>query len=118
MSKRAYTSETPWKVHFFNERVQAELLALPSDMVAKYVRIAELIEIHGPSLVREPYTKSLGDGLFEIRMSGRDGIARAIYVIAPVRRVVVVLVFVKKTQRTPPGVLELAQKRAKKVKQP
>ncbi len=48
-------------------------------------------------------------------MTGRDGISRAIYVTAAVRRVVIVRVFVKKTQKTPPRELELARQRAKEV---
>jgi phage-related protein len=84
-------------------------------MQARYVRIAEMIEASSPMMVREPYTKSLGGGLYEIRMTGRDGIARALYVIARPQRVVVVLVFTKKTQATPEHVLKLARKRAKEV---
>ena len=49
-------------------------------------------------------------------MTGRDGIARALYVTAIGRRVVVVRAFVKKTQKTPERELELARKRAKEVK--
>ncbi len=115
MTKKSYTELVSWTIEFLDAGVQADLLALPADMIAKYVRIAELIEANGPSLVREPYTKSLGDGLYEIRMSGRDGIARAIYVTAQARRVVVVLVFTKKTQKTPDTILKLAKKRAKEV---
>jgi phage-related protein len=48
-------------------------------------------------------------------MSGRDGIARAIYVTASGRRVVVLRVFVKKTEKTPPRELEIARQRAKEV---
>jgi phage-related protein len=48
-------------------------------------------------------------------MSGRDGIARAIYVTASGRRVVVLRVFVKKTEKTPPRDLEIAWQRAKEV---
>jgi phage-related protein len=51
-------------------------------------------------------------------MTGRDGVARAIYVTARPERVVVVLVFVKKTQKTPDHVLKLAKKRAKEVMDP
>lgn len=115
MTKKSYAPQEQWKVELLNETVQVELLALPADMLARYVRIAELIEANGPGPVREPYTKSLGDGLYEIRMSGRDGIARAIYVTAKPRRVVVLLVFVKKAQKTPDAVLKLARKRAKQV---
>jgi len=50
-----------------------------------------------------------------MRMRGKDGISRAIYVTARGRRVVVVRVFVKKTQTTPRREIELALKRAKEV---
>jgi phage-related protein len=51
-----------------------------------------------------------------MRLKGRDGISRAIYVTATGRRVVVVRAFIKKTQTTPRNELELAMKRAKEVK--
>jgi phage-related protein len=51
-----------------------------------------------------------------MRLTGRDGIARAIYVTASGKRVVVVRMFVKKTQRTPRHELELARQRAKEVR--
>ena len=46
-------------------------------------------------------------------MKGRDGISRAIYVTSRGSRVVVVRVFVKKTQKTPRREIDLALKRAK-----
>jgi phage-related protein len=105
-----------WRVEFLDVSVQADLLALPSDMQARYLRIVEMIEASSPMMVHEPYTKPLGDGLYEIRMTGRDGIARAIYVIAKPKRVVTILVFVKKTEKTPNRILKLAKVRAKEVK--
>jgi len=50
-----------------------------------------------------------------MRLSGRDGISRALYVAAAERRVVVVRVFVKKTRRTPRREIELALRRAKEA---
>jgi len=50
-----------------------------------------------------------------MRLKGKDGIARAIYVTAAGRRVVVVRVFVKKSQRTPPREINLALQRARDV---
>jgi len=47
--------------------------------------------------------------------TGRDGIARALYVRAIGRRAVVVRAFVKKTQRTPRTEIELALRRAKEI---
>ena len=59
--------------------------------------------------------KHLEGRLWELRITGRDGISRAIYLTAAVQRVVIVRVFVKKTQRTPQRELELARQRAKEV---
>jgi phage-related protein len=53
--------------------------------------------------------------LWELRLTGRDGIARALHVMAIGRRVVVVRAFVKKTQKTPRSEIELALQRAKEV---
>jgi phage-related protein len=63
----------------------------------------------------EPHVKHLEGKLWELRLTGRDGIARALYVTAIGRRVVVVRAFVKKTQRTPRAEIELALRRAKEI---
>jgi phage-related protein len=51
-----------------------------------------------------------------MRFGGRDGIARAIYVTAIGRRVIVVHAFMKKTQKTPQAALKLAERRAREIK--
>jgi phage-related protein len=66
--------------------------------------------------VHEPYVKHLQGPLWEMRMKGRDGIARAAYVTVVERRVVVVRVFPKRTQKTPRREIELALRRAKEVR--
>jgi phage-related protein len=61
--------------------------------------------------------KHLQGPLWEMRMKGPDGIARAVYVTATGQRVVVVRLFAKNTQRTPRRrEIELALRRAKEVK--
>ncbi len=104
-----------WSVFFVNEIAQAELDALPADMRAKFERIVALIQSHGLEKVREPYVKHLDGKLWEMRLIGRDGIARAIYVTASGKRVFVLRTFVKKTEKTPKRELELARERAKEV---
>jgi phage-related protein len=104
-----------WVVEPLNAVVRAELDALPDDMLARFRRIVELIQNHGLDRVHGPYIKHLQDRLWEMRLKGKDGIARAIYVTAAGRRVVVVRVFVKKTQRTPPREIKLALQRARDV---
>jgi phage-related protein len=106
----------PWTVRYLNETVAAEVDALPLDMRAKFLRIVEMIESMGLQHVHEPYVKHLEGRLWEMRMTERDGISRAIYVTAAGPRVVVLRVFVKKTQRTPRSELEVARRRAQEVK--
>ena len=66
--------------------------------------------------MREPYVRHLEGPIWEMRLKGRDGIARAAYVTASGRRVVVVHVFGKKTQRTPRREIEAALRKAKEVR--
>jgi phage-related protein len=88
-------------VEILDCRVERELDELAADVRQRFLRIAELLERHGPAGVHEPYVKHLDGKLWEMRMKGKDGIARAAYVTATGHRVVVVHVFVKKTQKTP-----------------
>ena len=104
-----------WTVETLNETVDAELAALPVDMRARFVRIAELIEAMGLTSVREPHVKHLRGRLWEIRLKGKAGIARALYVTARGERVIVVRVFVKKSEKTPAGEIELALGRTKEL---
>src|SRR5579863_8874337 len=97
-----------WIVELLDARVRDELEALPADMKARFRRVVELIRDHGLDRVREPHVKHLEGPLWEMRMKGKDGISRAIYVTASRRRVVVVRVFVKKTQKTPRREIDLA----------
>ncbi len=104
-----------WSVEFLDASVEAALDAMPRDIRARFERIVHLIESHGLTLLREPYVKHLEGPVWEMRMKGRDGIARAAYVTATRQRVVVVHVFGKKTQKTPRREIEIALKRAKEV---
>jgi phage-related protein len=106
----------PWTVVVHSPTVEAELEALPADIRARFSRLAALIESQGLEKMREPQVKHLEGRLWEMRLIGRDGIARAIYVTASSMRVVIVRAFVKKTQRTPRRELDLARQRAREVR--
>jgi len=105
-----------WIVELLDDRVRDELEILPLDMQARFRRIVELIQGYGLERVREPHVKHLEGPLWEMRMKGKDGISRAIYVTAKGRRVVVVRAFVKKTQKTPRREIDIALQRAREVK--
>ena len=104
-----------WSVHFLDSHIEAALCALPRDIRASFERIVHLVETHGLENVREPYVKHLEGPVWEMRMKGKDGIARAAYVTATGKRIVVVHVFEKKTQKTPQREIRLALKRAKEI---
>ena len=92
-------------------QAEPELTALPADMQARFVHIAELLQDFGPQRVGLPHIRPLEGKLWEMRMQGRDGIARAVYAAIQGRRLLVLHVFVKKTQTTPRSALNTARKR-------
>jgi len=104
-----------WRVEVLNDTVRSELDVLPSEIRARLIRLERLIAQVGLETLREPYVKHLEGKLWEMRVTGRDGIARAIYVTAMGRRVVVVRAFIKKTQQTPRSEIDLALRRAKEI---
>ncbi len=67
-----------WTVHTLNPEVEAEIKALPADMQARYLRLADLTQAHGLDRIGAPHVKHLEGRLWELRITGRDGIARAI----------------------------------------
>lgn len=104
-----------WTVETLNETVDAEVEALPADMRARLARIASLIEETGLEHVGAPHVKHLEGRLWEMRLKGRNGISRALYVTAAGRRVVIVRVFIKKTQKTTRHEIDLALARAQTI---
>ena len=104
-----------WTVEVLDDAVERELFSLPKDMQARFLRIAELLEGLGPQLVGLPHVRPLGEKLWEMRLTGREGIGRAIYTAATGRRLIVLHVFVKKTQKTPRRAIDLALKRLKET---
>jgi len=106
-----------WTVETLSETVDKELESLPLDMRARFSRVVELIETFGLNKVGSPHIKHLEGVLWEIRLTGKSGISRALYVTVKRRRVVVVRVFIKKTQKTPRREIRLALERAKEIRE-
>ena len=104
-----------FEVEYFNERVRDVIESWPGDVFADFGRLTDLLIEYGPML-RLPHSRSMGDGLFELRPRGRSGIGRAFYVFLTGRRIVIVHAFIKKSQQTPAKELRLARQRARKIK--
>lgn len=104
-----------WLVEYMNENVEAEFLALPTDVQASLLRVASLIENYGLEQVGMPYVRHVEGKIWEMRGRGKDGIARSLYVTQKVQRIIVLRVFVKKTPATPRSEIKLALKRLKEI---
>lgn len=94
---------------------EAELLAMPPDIRARFLHVAELLETFGPRQVGMPHVRHLEGKLWEMRLNGSDGIARAVYVARTGQRLTVLHVFIKKTQKTPRKALETARNRLRRL---
>ena len=103
-----------WKVTFYSPKVEQETLALPAGILANFLRVVELIEEFGPNLGR-PHTAPLGQGLFEIRAKGREGIVRSVFCTLKGQEIVVLITAVKKGNKIPPRHMDTARKRMKEV---
>lgn len=96
--------------------VDDEIEALPTGLQARLIRLMEMVQNVGLTNMREPHVKHIEGKLWELRAKSAEGIARGLYVTAKGRRVVILHVFVKKSEKTPPSALEVARERMKQVK--
>ena len=104
-----------YTITYYSEAVQAEILNLPDTLAARYIVLTRRIVALGPNL-GEPHTKAFGEGLFELRLKGAEGIARVFFCTLVGRRVVMLHSFIKKTDKTPPRERRIAEARMKEVK--
>lgn len=104
-----------WTVEILDDKVEAELNAFPADMRARFTRIVELIETFGLQNVGMPHVRHLREKLWEMRLKGRDGIGRALYISLEGERVIVLRAIIKKSQKTLVREIRLAMERAKEI---
>jgi phage-related protein len=104
-----------WTVHTLSAEVDAEIEALPPALQARFIRLMEMVEALGLEQLHEPHVKHVEGKMWELRAKATEGIARGFYVTVTGRRVVVLHVFAKKSQKTPRTALQLARQRLKQV---
>jgi phage-related protein len=103
-----------WSIEYYSESVRLEIEALPVGIRAAYARLTLLLEEFGLEL-RMPHSRAMGDGLFELRPKGREGIARVFYCMKVGRKIIMLHSFVKKTNETPRRELDIARRRQKEI---
>lgn len=91
-------------IFYRNEQGECPLLdflnSLDKKMNAKVMRTIKLLRDNGNDL-REPYSKALSDGIFELRIKVGSDISRVLYFFVVGNKIVLTNGFVKKTQKTP-----------------
>lgn len=105
-----------WRIIYYNSELEEEILRLPDTLLARYIKLTELMEVYGADLGM-PQTEALGKGLFELRIKGREGIARVFYCTMAGKRIHMLHCIIKKTQKTPNRELKTARKRMQEVKE-
>ena len=102
-----------WTITYFSESVQREILDLPAGFLGRSSILRQDGGVFGGYM---PHTRSMGEGLFELRLKAAEGIARIFYCTMVGKKIVVLHQFIKKTDKTPPRELETARRRMREIK--
>ena len=89
--------------------VENFLNSLDIKMKNKLLMILSVLQEKG-NMLREPYSKHLEDGIFEIRGKVGSDISRVLYFFYHNGKIIITNGFVKKTQKTPKREIETAKK--------
>jgi phage-related protein len=104
-----------WNIEYYNTDIEKLILNLPKGLLARYLRLTDLMFEFGSNLGL-PHTKPIKQGLFELRLKSREGIARVFFCTIVNKKIVMLHVFIKKSQKTPKKEISIAVKRMKEVK--
>ena len=104
-----------WKILYYSKALQEKIANLPAGIQARYIHLTQRMSIYGVNLGM-PHTKSLKEGLFELRMKSKEGIGRVFYCTLLGKRIVMLHTFIKKSQKTPVKELAIAISRMNEVK--
>lgn len=104
-----------WSIEYPYEDVEHFVLKLAPTLAAKYIRLTDLMLEFGSNLGM-PHTRAMSGGLLELRIKGKERIARVFYCTLVGQRIVMLHGFVKKSQETPAKELRIAKRRMAQVK--
>jgi len=107
-----------WYIVYYNEKVKDWIDNMPIGMKAYYIKITERLSKVGSNLGL-PFTRSMGDGLFELRIKAKEGICRIFFCNMSQKKqknIVMLHGFIKKSQKTPKKEIKLARQRQQAVR--
>lgn len=100
------------EVKFFNAKVLKDLYELERPTISRVLKSIQLLKDFGATL-RMPHSKKIASELFELRIKGMESV-RIIYTFKN-NCAVLLLLFVKKTQKTPPSIVQIAKRRLESI---
>ncbi|MEW6702582.1 MAG: type II toxin-antitoxin system RelE/ParE family toxin [Bacteroidota bacterium] len=103
-----------WGIEYYNSELENEILTLPEGLLARYIRLTDLMLEFGSNLGM-PHTRFLGEGLIELRIKSKEGIARVFYCTQVGKKIVMLHLFIKKSGKTPKKEMQLAKNRMKEI---
>ena len=103
-----------WTIEYYNNDVEKKILSLPNGLLARYLRLTDLMLEFGSNLGM-PHTRKIEDGLIELRIKSKEGIARVFYCTIIGKRIVMLHLFIKKSNKIPKKEIQIAKKRMRKV---
>ncbi len=115
MVNKGRQSIPSWIVVFSDETVLQEFNSIPIDLQASLTHVIEMIQDLGLTAVGMPYVKHVEEELWELRARAKSGIARGLYVTRSGRRVFILRVIHKKTQKLRRSDIDIARERARRV---
>jgi len=104
-----------WTIDYYSAAVEKLILNLPEGLLSRYVRLTKAMLEFGPNLGM-PHTRAMGGGLFVLRLTRKEGIARGFWCAAVGQRIVMRHGFRKKSEQTPLQVPRVARSRLLEVK--
>ena len=104
-----------YTILYYSSEIEQEILDLPESLQARYIHYTERMQRYGPNL-GEPHTKALGEGLFALRLQGKEGFARIFYCTMRGKQIMMLHCFIKKSRKIPVRELKIAVARMKEVK--
>lgn len=99
-----------WQIIYYNSKLEKEILNLADGLLARYLRLTDLLLEFGSNLGL-PHTKLMGNGLFELRVKSKEGIARVFFCTKVGKKIIMLHSFIKKSQKTPKKEIKIAQNR-------
>ncbi len=104
-----------WQIIYYNQNVEHEILNLPEGLLARYLRLTDLMSEFGANLGL-PHTKVINNGLLELRVKSKEGIARVFFCTKIGKKIIILHSYIKKTQKIPKRELKMAISRMEEVK--